>query len=540
MDSRRGSSTPTLQDVEYDNRPDSSEIETDVASDMGDDDKTAMLAPQIRRLFNTSSDEADCLRFATEYSPLLKNPDCNGRSYGDAPAEIEASRTLGTSWRHETKVIAVYSVPMTITLLLQYSVDMLGVFAAGRIGTAELAAISLANLSAALTCFAPFQGMATCLDTLCAQAYGSGQRHLVGIYCQRMTAFLSCFALPISIFWVFSEPFILPLTPDAETAKFVATYLGVLAFAIPGFIVFECGKRFLQAQGLFQATTYILIFATPVHALIIWLLVWRLGFVGIPIAVAITRTLLATGLILYVRLFRGMGCWGGLSVKMFSNWWMMIRLAVPGMIMMLVEWLAFDLMTIFSSRFGTDYLAAQSILVSVSTIAFEVPFSISIAASTRIARLVGARRLQDGKAAAAVAFIVMSAVGICSLVIIVALQDVLPYFFTDDPSVIALASAVLPFVGIMTFFNGHSLVAHGLLRGIGKQSIGTPANIFAYYIVGLPVAAVLAFKFEMELTGLYLGFTVGGLVVSVIEYGFLHITSWQVAAKEAADRGAAG
>lgn len=259
-------------------------------------------------------------------------------------------------------------------------------------------------MSAAVSCLAPFQGLATSLDTLCSQAYGSGHKHLVGLQCQRMAAFLLCLSAPVAILWLFSERILIHVVPDAESARLAGLYLRVMIFAIPGIILFETGKRFLQAQGLFRATTYVLLVAAPVNIFTNWLLVWKLdwGFIGAPIAVAITESLLPVLLVLYVRLFGGSQCWGGFSKRAFANWWVMIRLALPGMIMVEAEWLAFEIMTLLASRFGTEYLAAQSVLATLSTISYQIPFPVSIAASTRIANLIGAGMVDAAKTTARV------------------------------------------------------------------------------------------------------------------------------------------
>ena len=204
--------------------------------------------------------------------------------------------------------------------------------------------------------------------------------------------------------WIYSEHILLYLVPDPETARLTSLYLKVLVFAIPGFITFETGKRFLQAQGLFSATTSVFLIAAPFNILLTWLLVWkfRMGFIGAPISVATTRTLLPMLLALYVKIVDGSQCWGGFSRRGFTNWWPMIRLAVPGMIMVIAEWLAFEIITILSSRFGTEYLAAQGILATAESISYQFLFPVSIAASTRIAHLIGAGRVDDAKMASTV------------------------------------------------------------------------------------------------------------------------------------------
>lgn len=69
----------------------------------------------------------------------------------------------------------------------------------------------------------------------------------------------------------------------------------------------------------------------------------------------------------------------------------MIKLALPGMIMVEAEFFAFEILTLASGRMGTSELAAQSILVAVSSTTYQIPFPVSIAASTRVANLIGAK-----------------------------------------------------------------------------------------------------------------------------------------------------
>lgn len=259
-------------------------------------------------------------------------------------------------------------------------------------------------MTTAVTCLAPFIGLATSLDTLCPQAFGDGRKHLVGLHCQRMTLLLFTCSVPISIFWYMSEPLFASILGNEETARLTCLYLKVMIFSLPGNIVYESGKRMLQAQGMFKQTSYVLFITAPINVFANWLLVWKLdlGFIGAPIAVAISRTLLAILLVLYIRFVNGSQCWGGFDKRAMTNWGPMVWLALPGMIMVLAEWGAFEIMTFLSSRFGTDYLAAQSIIGSSAGISFQIPFAMSVATSTRVANLIGAGLVNRAKLAARV------------------------------------------------------------------------------------------------------------------------------------------
>lgn len=322
-------------------------------------------------------------------------------------------------------------------------------------------------MTANITCSAPFQGLATSLDTLCAQAYGSGHKHLVGLQIQRMISFLMLLFLPLIVLWMYSTELLAMMIPEYRSAELAGMYLKIYLLGVPAFIVFEGGKRFVQAQGLFQATTYVLLIAAPLNVFFNWFFVWHLGlgFVGAPISIVITQNLLPTLLFLYVYFVDGKQCWGGFSKRALTNWGEsfnptdrypvnvilltpqtgpMIRLSIPGMIMVEAEWFAFEILTLATGQFGSSYLAAQSILITITSTTFQIPFPIAIAASTRVANLIGAGLVDASKTCAKVAFWAGCLVGVFNVTILSSLRYQLPLLFTPDNEVVDLVAKTMP------------------------------------------------------------------------------------------------
>ena len=56
---------------------------------------------------------------------------------------------------------------------------------------------------------------------------------------------------------------------------------------------------------------------------------------------------------------RGRACWGGFSRAALHNWGPMIRLALPGLLMIVTEYLAIEVLTLAASRLSATHLAAQ-------------------------------------------------------------------------------------------------------------------------------------------------------------------------------------
>lgn len=188
--------------------------------------------------------------------------------------EAVSAGLIQTTWRREAKVLAGYSFPLMAAFLLQYSLTVASIFTVGHIGKVELGAVSLASMTASITGYAVYQGLATSLDTLCAQAYGSGKKQLVGLQMQRMVYFLWIMTIPIGIIWFFADKILLKIVPERDVAILAGQYLKVVLLGAPGLACFESGKRYVQAQGLFSASLFVLLICAPLNAFMNWLFVW--------------------------------------------------------------------------------------------------------------------------------------------------------------------------------------------------------------------------------------------------------------------------
>lgn len=165
----------------------------------------------------------------------------------------------------------------------------------------------------------------------------------------------------------------------------------------------------------------------------------------------------------------------------------MIKLAIPGLVMVLAEFLAFEALTLCAGMLGTEELAAQAVVMSVATLTFFIgPFGLSIAGSTRIANLIGASLASAAKTSAKVLIIAASLVGLINMVIIAVLRNQLPRLFTNDDGVIQKAAMVLPICAAFQLLDSLATNCNGILRGLGKQSIGGYVNVASYYAVSLP------------------------------------------------------
>lgn len=431
--------------------------------------------------------------------------------------------------KSEAKVLASYSIPLIFTFLLEQLFPVVCSLTVGHLGKSELAAVSLASMTTNIT-LAVFEGIATSLDTLCPQAYGSGNFRGVGIHLQRCIAFSLVIYIPFGFMWFFSEHLLSFVVPEKELVALTAKFLRITILGAPPYIMFENLKRFLQAQGIFDAGIYVLVICAPLNVLVSYNLVWNskfgLGFVGAPIAVVINFWLMFTLLLLYIVYIEGEKCWGGFTRKAFTHWKDLSHLAIPGIIMLEAEDLSYEILTLFSSYFGTSYLAAQSAVSTTVALMYMIPFAVGISSSTRIANFIGARRPECAKTATRLGISSSLFVGLLNCSILILGRHVIANVYSNDEEVVSLICELLPLVGVVEIFDSLNAIAGSCLRGQGMQVIGSIVNLVVYYLFAIPLGMILGWTFDLKLFGLWMGIGSGMLIIGLIEAYYVLFPNW--------------
>lgn len=444
--------------------------------------------------------------------------------------EAVHAQKLETKWKFELRLLSASCPPLVATFTLQYSMQFASIFSLGHLGRAELAAASLASMSASITLIAFAQGVATSLDTLCAQSFGSGKPHLVGLHLQRCLLLLLLCLIPVGSIWLVSERIFLALHQPPEIAYLSSLYLRVLLLGTPGYVGFEALKRFTAAQGNFNVSTWAVFLAAPINALLQYVLVWHpdfsLGFAGAPLAMSISYWLLFIQMICYVKWGKSRHSWHGFSWQAFQHWGPMISLAIPGCLMTCSEWFAYEIMAFSASFLGVVPLGAQAILSTTGSLVYQLPFAAAVAVSARIGNLLGAGLAQPARTAAYVGVYLSIGIGCLVGLAIVALRYDWGRLFSDDYEVVTLAAQLLPICALFNIADTVQVITAGILRGQGKQHIGGYLNLIGYYLIAIPLGLVLCFRFDMGLAGLWIGMTIAIWLISIVQAYYVIRVDW--------------
>ncbi|KAG6899440.1 hypothetical protein C0995_005955 [Termitomyces sp. Mi166 len=389
-------------------------------------------------------------------------------------------RTVHAFW-DELRILTRYALPVFGTHVLEFSLIMASVVSIGHLSTSALAAISLGSMTANVTAFSIIQGFASALDTMLPSAWTSSQPQL-----------------PMFLIWFNAEVILLALRQDPEVARLAGVYLRWVSIGLP---------------GRFAVPTQIILIVAPINVVLNYLLVWgppsiRLGFIGAPIATAISFNLVSLMSIVYGVFYVPKTAWYPLGRRMFSSLGVLVHLGLAGVGQTASEWWAWELVALAASLLGPVALATQSVLLSSASTTFQAPFALSVATSVRIGNLLGEGKAKRAGIASNTSIIMALALSAASSTMFVVFKDKWAYLFNSDPEVVSLTASILPLVALFQVFDGNAAVTAGILRARGKQVTGAFLNLTSYYVIGIPFGIWLAFSWNMGLHGLWIGLTV--------------------------------
>ncbi|KAF4581321.1 hypothetical protein EYR40_002909 [Pleurotus pulmonarius] len=466
----------------------------------------------------------------SETTPLLPAPDVPRMIESNDGDNAESQTTMSMFWE-ELRVLTRYALPVYGTHLLEYSLVMASVVSIGHLSMTALAAITLGSMTASVSGFSIIQGFTSALDTMLPAAWTSSDPQLVGLWSQRMCVVMAATLVPILGIWLNAEGLLLFLKQDPEVARLAAVYLRWISFGLPAY-AFNCvSRRYFQSQGLFAVPTRIIFVVAPINALLNYALVWgpepiRLGYIGAPIASAISFNLVSLASIIYGVAYVPKTAWHPFSRRTFTSLGILVQLGLAGVGQTASEWWAWELVGLAASLLGPAVLATQSVLLVSASTTFQAPFALAVATSVRIGNLLGEEKARRAGIAANTAIVMGVGIAFVWSAMFLIFRKSWALLFNDDPEVVKLVASILPLVALFQVFDGTSAVTSGILRARGKQFTGALLNLSAYYVVGIPFGMWLTFSWNLGLYGLWIGLTVSLVYCSVFSTLIAVRTDW--------------
>ncbi|KAL2500385.1 MATE efflux family protein [Forsythia ovata] len=467
------------------------------------------------------------------------NDETSNKSAQDKPFQHFFRRVPANLVVEELLTLGKIACPVAITTMLYYSKTIISMLFLGHMEKSELAGGSLAIGFANITGFSVMKGLCNGMDPICCQAFGARRWSILSQTYIKTVLLLLLASVPVAFLWLNVEPVFQHLGQDRVISKIAKSYL---IFNLPELLahaVLVPLRTFLRTQGLNSPATMVATCVSILHLPITYFLVTYLNLrlTGIAMASVIYSINMNMGLFIYLFFSKvAIKPWAGATMEsIFRGWRPLLSLAVPSVIQVCLEWWWYEIILFLSGLLNNpeSCVAAMGILIQTTGTVYILPFSLSLSISQRVGHALGAGEPARAQLATIVGIFLGLCYGISAFGMSIAFKNWWGKLYTSDPQVLALISAALPILGLAEIGNSPQTSACGALTGSAQPKVGVRINIAAFYLIGLPSAALFAFKLKIGFQGLWLGLVAAQVSCLIMMLFTLAQTDWKHQAKRA-------
>jgi len=356
-----------------------------------------------------------------------------------------------------------------------------------------------------------FVGISLGISPLAGQANGAKAYHRVAEVYRRGFCVMCLIAVPLSVLWFFTAHALVALKQDPEISAKAGLFARVRIIGMFFFVGFVCTRSFLRAQLLMMPIMYVTLGVTALNIVASWGFTAWLGYIGAPMAVTLCDVLsvvFCVAIIKYLGLHRR--TWGvGWSRESLRGWGEILRNAAPAIVMLASEWWASEIMTLLAGVLGKTQAAVQPSLFNACAFFFNVPLGVSVAGSSRLANLLGAGKGPQARLCCFVFLATCMMTGAIGSSFFLIFRRSWGRMFSSDDKVIAMIADVTPLVVCYVMLDCAQITLSSVLRGTGMLKVGAIVNFLSFYLVGIPLGGVCAFKLGYGIHGLWYGLLAG-------------------------------
>lgn len=454
--------------------------------------------------------------------------------------EQEAEGDLKERVWTESKKIWRVALPGVISRVCAFGTIVITQSFIGHISDMDLAAYALVQTLSVRFVNGILLGMSSATETLCGQAFGAGQHHMMGIYLQRswiVDFFTLTVLLPIFIF----ATQLYRLIGEDEAIAVSGGYVSLWFIPFVYNFVFSLTiQMFLQAQLKNMVIAWLSIFQFGIHIPLSWLLVYKLGL-GVPgamIALSTSSWFLVIGEFVYIF---GGWCpysWKGFTVAAFKDLVPVVKLSISSGVMVCLELWYNAVLVLLAGYMANAEVAISAFSICLNINAWEFMISLGFlgAACVRIANELGRGNAKAAKFSIKVLLGTSIAIGTFFFVLCLVFGKKIAYFFTDDERVADTVEELSLLLSFSVLLNSIYPVLSGVAVGAGMQGIVAVINLVCYYIIGIPLGALLGYLTDLQVKGIWIGM-IGGIVTQTLALMYLTWrTDWDDQVKKAGER----
>ncbi len=385
----------------------------------------------------------------------------------------------------------------------------------GRVSATDLAAVAIGNLY--------FFGMAVfgmgvlyAIDPVISQAVGADDEESVARGVQRGLLLAGGLSFVAMALLLPAGPLLTLARQPVDVVPVADAYAEGLVLGVVPFYSFVVLRQSLQAMARLRPIVVTVLAANGVNVLLNWMLIFgnlgvpSLGAVGSAWGTSLSRWFMVLMLLIVarhrlrpaLRPFRP----AALRVAPLVRF---LRVGGPIGVHHWLEFGVFGAAGLLMGLLGTVAVASHQVALQLAALTFMVPVGVAQATSVVVGQEVGREDPRAARRAVGAGILAATAFMSCTAAMFLLVPGPLARLFSSDPGVVAAGAALLPIAGVFQIFDGLQVTAAGALRGVGDTKVPMLLSLVAYWMIGLPTCAVLAFVVGGGPEGIWWGLATG-------------------------------
>jgi Na+-driven multidrug efflux pump len=180
------------------------------------------------------------------------------------------------------------------------------------------------------------------------------------------------------------------------------------------------------------------------------------------------------------------------------------------------------------SFFGSEIVAGYTIAIRVISFILLPSWGISNAAATLVGQNLGAKKPERAERAVMITgWANMILLGIIGLVLVIIPAPFIRLFI-HDPVVLMAGIECLRIVSIGFIAYGFGMVLVNSFNGAGDTSTPLKINIFAFWMIEIPLAWILAMKVGMNEEGVFIAIVIAESIMTFIAWMVFRRGKWKL------------
>lgn len=415
-----------------------------------------------------------------------------------------------------TKDLLQIAFPIILGNLGFIMIGVGDVIIAGKHSTDTLAAISLAT--AIINCITIMGiGILGSISPVLSNYRGANKEPEKYFY----PSLKFTFVLSILISFIIAGfiPFIDKFGFESHLNPLIKDYFFVTTFSVFGGYLHYMSKEFLQSFEIVLFPNILTIFCIFLNLGLNIIFTFGFGIIpemgakGLAIASLLVRYFMGITLFLY--------CFKKIKIKYHKdkNYYKdMLKVGIPSSLAIMIEFVAFNSITVIMGRVSGIYAAAQNIICTITSIAFMVPLAIGNAAGVKVGFANGAKKFKSLKQYADIALVLSASFMAFSAVIVATAPGVVTSLFTNDKELINVCVPIIYMLCFFQVFDGLQAAFAGIFRGLKRTEIIMLGNFISFWLIALPLGCILALHFKLNLLGFWCALIVAAIILCLIMY----------------------